>query len=100
MPSRKNSDGVLDPMANLSDAVAQIQAADLPVLVLDTCSLVDPIRAPLRPADLKDCIEASQELLQLVTVAPRRCTLVIASFIHGEWLTHAGRRRTNFVWQP
>ena len=77
-------------MPTLADAVTQIQAAGLPVLFADTCSLVDPIRTPLRPAELKDCIEAAQELLQLVPMPPLRCTLVIASFVHGEWLTHAG----------
>jgi len=51
-------------MPTLADAVTQIQAAGLPVLFADTCSLVDPIRTPLRPAELKDCIEAAQELLQ------------------------------------
>jgi hypothetical protein len=77
-------------MPTIVDAVTQIRAADLPVLFLDTCSLVDPIRTPLRPDDLRGCIEAAQELLQLVTTAPPLCTLVIASFVHGEWLTHAG----------
>jgi hypothetical protein len=70
--------------------VARIRAADLPVLFLDTCSIVDPIRAPLRPDDLRGCIELAQALLQLVAADPARCTLVIASFVHGEWLTHAG----------
>jgi hypothetical protein len=77
-------------MSSIADAVAQIQAADQPVLFIDTCSMVDPIRAPLRPDELPDCIEAAQELLQLVATVPARCTLVIASFVHGEWLTHAG----------
>jgi hypothetical protein len=77
-------------MPSLADAVAQIRAADLPVLFIDTCSIVDPIRAPLRPYECRGCIEAAGELLQLVAAAPARCTLVIASFVHGEWLTHAG----------
>jgi hypothetical protein len=77
-------------MPCIADAVAQIQVADLPVLFLDTCSIVDPIRAPLRPDELPRCIEVAQELLQLVTMAPTQCSLVIASFVHGEWLTHAG----------
>ena len=62
------------------------RAADLPVLFLDTCSIVDPIRTPLRPEELRGCIEAAQELLRLVATAPARCTPVIASFVHGEWL--------------
>ncbi len=77
-------------MSSLADAVDQVRAADLPVLFIDTCSLVDPIRAPLRPDEFRGCIEAAQELLHLVATAPARCTLVIASFVHDEWLTHAG----------
>ncbi len=77
-------------MPSIADAVGQIRAADVSVLFLDTCSIVDPIRTPLRPDQLLGCIEAAQELLQLVTTAPAQCTLVIASFVHDEWLTHAG----------
>lgn len=77
-------------MPSLVDAVSRIRAAGLPVLFLDTCSLVDPIRAPLRPDEFRGCVEAAQELSQLATANPARCTLVVASFVHGEWLTHAG----------
>ena len=61
----------------------------LPVLFVDTCILLDVIRAPLRPAQLPGCVEAAQELLQLVATPRVRCTLVVASFVPGEWLTHA-----------
>ena len=37
-------------MPNIADAIAHIQAAGLPVLFVDTCMLLDVIRAPLRPA--------------------------------------------------
>jgi hypothetical protein len=77
-------------MPSIADAVALIRAADLPVLFIDTCSLVDPIRTPLRPDELRGCVQAAQELLRLVTASPPRCTLLIASFVHDEWLTHAG----------
>jgi hypothetical protein len=40
-------------MPFIADAVAQIRAADLLVLFIDTCSIVDPIRTPLRPDDLQ-----------------------------------------------
>lgn len=77
-------------MASLADAVAQIQTAGLPVLFADTCSILDLIRAPLRPNELRHCIEAAQELLQLVCATPVRCMLVVGSFVPGEWLSHAG----------
>ena len=77
-------------MPSIADAVAQIQAAGLPVLFADTCSLVDVIRAPLRPDELSGCVEAALELQDLLTVPPFRFTLVVASFVQAEWRTHAG----------
>jgi hypothetical protein len=82
-------------MASIADAVAQLAAADLPVLFADTCILVDVIRAPLRPAELVGCVEAASELLDLVIAAPVRCSLVVASFVPGEWLEHAAREADN-----
>jgi hypothetical protein len=77
-------------MPSISDAVALIEAAGVPILFPDTCILLDMIRAPLRPDDLPGCVEAAQELLQLVATPPIRCTLVVASLVPGEWLRHAG----------
>jgi hypothetical protein len=77
-------------MPSIADAVAQVQAAGLPVLFADTCSLLDVILAPLRPDELSGCVEAALELLELLTRPPFRCTLVVASFVRAEWQTHAG----------
>ncbi len=82
-------------MPSIADIVARIRAADLPVLFADTCSLVDVIRVPLRLDQLQRCIEGAQDLLQLATSPPTRCTLVIASFVRNEWLTHAGTEADN-----
>jgi hypothetical protein len=82
-------------MPSIADIVAQIQAGGLPVLFADTCILLDVIRAPLRPAQLPGCVEAAQELLQLLTIPPVRCTLVVASFVPHEWLTHSGSEADN-----
>ena len=76
-------------MPSITDAVAQIQAAGLPVLFADTCSLVDAIRAPLRPDELSGCVQAALELVELLALSPFRCILVVASFVPGEWLTDA-----------
>jgi hypothetical protein len=77
-------------MPSIADAVVHIQAAGLPVLFADTCSLLDVIRAPLRPGELTGCVEAASELLHLVSTPPVQCTLTVASFVPSEWLTHAG----------
>lgn len=76
-------------MPRIDEAVARIQAADMPVLFADTCILLDVIRTPRRPAELRGCIEAASELLERATVPPVRCTVVVASFVPGEWLVHA-----------
>jgi hypothetical protein len=76
-------------MPSIADAVARILTAAHPVLFADTCTLLDVIRAPLRPVDLAGCVEAAQELARLATTSPTQCTLVVASFVPGEWRTHA-----------
>ncbi len=77
-------------MPSAADAAVQVQAAGLPVLFIDTCSLLDVIRAPVRPDRLRGCVEAAVELLRLVSGPPQQATLVVASFVPTEWTTHAG----------
>jgi hypothetical protein len=76
-------------MPNITDAAAHLHAAGLPILFLDTCSIVDIIRGPMRPDKLSGCVEAAVELLQLATSTPACCSLVVGSFVPGEWLNHA-----------
>ena len=76
-------------MPSITDAATQLHAAGLPVLFLDTCSIVDVIRGPTRPDKLRGCVEAAVELLHLATTPPLGCSLVVGSFVPGEWLTHA-----------
>jgi hypothetical protein len=76
-------------MPSIADAGVKIVTTGLPVLFVDTCSLLDVIRAPLRPADLTGCVEAAQELVRLATIDPVQCILGVASFVPGEWLAHA-----------
>jgi hypothetical protein len=82
-------------MPSLADAVDLIRAAGLPVLFADTCSLVDVIRAPTRPGELRGCVEAATELLAIATARPPGCLLVAASFVPGELLAHAGPEADN-----
>jgi hypothetical protein len=73
-------------MPSIADAAAQVLAAGVPVLFLDTCSILDVIRAPERRLD--NCIEAGTELLAMATQAPSQCSLVIASVVPQEWTDH------------
>ena len=73
-------------MPSVADAVAVVLAADVPVLFLDTCSILDVIRAPAR--SLIGCVEAATELYAMATAAPPRCILIAGSFVPTEWLDH------------
>jgi hypothetical protein len=72
-------------MPAISDAVAQLTAAGTPVLFLDTCSILDVIRAPLPERKLGGCAEAALELLAMATETPPRCRVVVGSFVPAEW---------------
>lgn len=76
-------------MPSIPDVVARLVTAGAPVLFLDTCSILDVIRAPVRP--LKNCVEAAIELLELACESPVRCSIVIGSFVPKEWNSHASR---------
>lgn len=69
---------------SIADAASQVSAAGVPVLFLDTCSILDVIRAPAR--GLTQCVESATELLAMATAS--QCTLVVGSFVPGEWNDH------------
>jgi hypothetical protein len=75
-------------MPSIADVVALLQARSLPVLFLDTCNLLDVIRAPSRFDKLAGCVTAGAELFQLASSTPARCILVVGSFVPGEWADH------------
>jgi hypothetical protein len=57
------------------------------VLFLDTCSILDVIRAPVR--GLAGCAEAASELVAMATATTPLCNLVVGSFVSTEWSSHA-----------
>ncbi len=69
---------------SIADAATQVSASGMPVLFLDTCSILDVIRAPAR--GLVRCVESATELLELATAS--RCNFVVGSFVPGEWNDH------------
>jgi hypothetical protein len=79
-------------MIPISAAVAQILAQPAPVILLDTCSLLDLFRRdstrqqPRVPAGE---IHAAAELLQLVTARAQAAHLIVAELVPGEFATHA-----------
>jgi hypothetical protein len=82
-------------MPSIADVVDHVQRAGLPLLFLDTCILLDVIRAPLRLNQHPGCVEAAQELLQLASLLPIRCMMAVGSFVRREWLAYSGLEADN-----
>lgn len=81
-------------MSSIGDAIEELHAAALPVLFIDTCSLLDVIRAPARPDQLKGCVRGATELHRFATGSPLSCRLVVASQVPDEWNQHANAEAT------
>ncbi len=71
-------------MTTLSQAVADLTAAPRPILFLDTCTLLDIVRAPLR--DLIASVRAGVELRALAATGTIR--LFVKDIVPGEWLNN------------
>jgi hypothetical protein len=68
-------------MTTLPQAVADLIAAPRPILFLDTCTLLDIVRAPLR--DLTAAVRAGVELRALAATGTVR--LFVQDIVPGEW---------------
>jgi hypothetical protein len=79
-------------MPSIAEAEAQVRAADRPVLFLDTCVLIDIIRATLRCLGT-NYVQRAIELRGFLTGAPPSCTLVVASMVQTEWHNNAPNTR-------
>jgi hypothetical protein len=67
-------------MPSIAAAEAPLRAADSPVLFLDTCVLIDVIRATLRCLG-SNYVQRAIDLRGLLTAAPPGCALVVASMV-------------------
>ncbi len=73
-------------MPDVAAAAAQINLAPAPVVFLDTCVLLDIVRAPLRDAAAN--VQAATELLTGATKVPPTIYSVIACPTPTEWAAH------------
>jgi len=73
-------------MPTITAVADQLVAADLPVLFVDTCILLDVIRSIKRR--FPQCAAQARALHSAVTVAPRRCVLVVSHLVQHEWGVH------------
>lgn len=91
-------------MTTLAQAAANLTAAPRPILFLDTCTLLDIVRAPLR--DLTMAVRAGVELRGLAAAGTIR--LFVQDIVPGEWADNlpaarrdgeAGVRAFTATWQ-
>lgn len=75
-------------MPSISAAEAQLRADDRPVLFLDTCILLDIIRATYRCLGI-DYVQRAVELRAMLTSDPPQCALVVAWMVPTEWSNNA-----------
>lgn len=71
-------------MPTIAEVAQQLTADGLPVLFVDTCILLDIIRAPLRK--IPACIQSAVELAEMQSKG--RCRTVASSMIQNEWKTY------------
>src|SRR5713226_1126316 len=71
-------------MPSIAEAAQQLAADGLPVLFIDTCVLLDVIRAPLRK--IPGCIRSAVELAEMQSQSA--CRIVASSMIQNEWRVH------------
>ncbi len=86
---------------SIADAVTQImaQAAQAPVILIDTCSFVDLFRRDERRAQPRlraQEVRAAADLLDFATTFPDRSHLVVPELIPGECADHANREEAYF----
>ncbi len=75
-------------MPSIAAVEAQLRADDRPVLFLDTCILLDIIRATYRCLGI-GYIQKALELHTLLTSNPPHCALIVASMVPTEWADNA-----------
>ncbi len=70
-------------MPSIALVASQLIVSDLPVIFLDTCILLDVIRAIKRR--YANCVAKASELHTAVTAAPAQCSLVVSHLVRHEW---------------
>jgi hypothetical protein len=70
-------------MPSIESVADQLIAKDLPVIFLDTCVLLDVIRAIKRRT--RDWVASARELREAVSGTPARCVSVVSHLVRHEW---------------
>jgi hypothetical protein len=80
--------GAPEAMPSIAAVEAQLRTDNRPVLFLDTCILLDVIRATYRCLG-SGYVQRGVELRTLLTSNPPQCALVVASMVAKEWSDNA-----------
>lgn len=70
-------------MPSIAEVASQLIVDDLPAIFLDTCILLDVIRAIKRCE--KSCLESALRLLSAATAEPRGCNVIVSYVVQHEW---------------
>lgn len=79
------------PTLPLADAATALSATGLPLLLIDTCSLLDIIRRPIRSDDQREAVRETENAARVVELGagtPPRLSVVATRVVADEWLTH------------
>jgi len=79
-------------MPGIVDAADQLTAADLPVIFLDTCSILDLIRSIHRQH--KNCVASGHGLVMATQTVPRTVSVVVSHLVRHEWNANADEELT------
>lgn len=86
-------------MTPIQDALALILKHPAPVIILDTCNLLDLFRRDLKdnvPKSGPEELQAALALLRFVAVSPRYAYVVTPELVAGEFADHADRIENDF----
>jgi hypothetical protein len=75
-------------MPSIAQVEAQLRANGRPVLLLDTCILLDIIRATMGCLGVR-LVDRATQLHAMLTSTPPSCSLVVASMVPTEWNNNA-----------
>ena len=78
--------GQMGPDLTIQDAVRRIVETPAPVLLLDTCAVLDVVRAPLRK--LSPAVTAAREIVCMTRRSPAALYTVTCQLVDTEWRDH------------
>jgi hypothetical protein len=73
---------------SIFDLCREIAEDPAPVVMLDTCAVLDIIRAPIRANMRPDIVSAAEEIAARASARPRTAWVIATETVLGEWSDH------------